>query len=52
LANLGHIFFASVALPFWLALKNPSDFLVVIFGIFVAICFWVISIIFLGITFN
>ncbi|OIO46376.1 hypothetical protein COU05_01860 [bacterium (Candidatus Gribaldobacteria) CG10_big_fil_rev_8_21_14_0_10_37_21] len=43
-ANVGHIFFGSVALPFWLKPQGLSGILMVFTGLFIAICFWVASI--------
>ena len=43
-ASVGHVFFGSVALPFWLEPKGASSILMVLTGLFIAICFWIVSV--------
>ena len=43
-ANVGHIFFASVALPYWLNPQGLTNFLMVLTGLFMAFWFWTASV--------
>lgn len=43
-ANLGHIFFASIVLPFITTPQSANNILLILSGFSIAVMFWIISV--------